>query len=211
MTTSTVTTATPPAPSGEEELSPRPDETSVTDRDDAPTTSASTTSLPTATSPPAELEQATPTTVALPPDSLRFVEVAKGAKNPIFLAATPGASHSYLAEQGGRILYLHNDEIAGAPVLDITEKVTFRGEQGLLGIALHPAQPTRLFLHYSNQGGHTVVSEFLISADGKDRRPRFGEDRLLRSATRHQPQRRDDPVRTGRLPLPGIGRRRPSR
>ena len=171
MTTSTVTTATPPAPSGEEELSPRPDETSVTDRDDAPTTSASTTSLPTATSPPAELEQATPTTVALPPDSLRFVEVAKGAKNPIFLAATPGASHSYLAEQGGRVLFLQNDEIAGAPVLDITEEVTFRGEQGLLGIALHPTQPARLFVHYSNRQGHTVLSEFSLSNDGRTADP----------------------------------------
>ena len=171
MITSTVTTATPPAPSGEEELSPRPDETSVTNRDDAPTTSASTTSLPTATSPPTEPKEAPPTTAALPPDSLRFVKVAEGAKNPIFLTATPGASHSYLAEQGGRILYLHNDEIAGAPVLDITDRVTFRGEQGLLGMAVHPTQPTRLFLHYSNQGGHTVVSEFLLSADGKTADP----------------------------------------
>ncbi len=169
MTTSTVTTATTTAPSGEED--PRPDETSVTGRDDAPTTSTSTTSLPTATSPPAELEQATTTTVALPPDSLRFVEVAKGARNPIFLAATPGASHSYLAEQGGRILYLHNDEIAGAPVLDITEKVTFRGEQGLLGIALHPTQPARLFVHYSNRQGHTVLSEFSLSDNGRTADP----------------------------------------
>ena len=168
-TTSTVITATTPAPSGEED--PRPDETSVTDRDDAPTTSTSTTSLPTATSPPAELEQATTTTVALPPDSLRFIEVAKGAKNPIFLTATPGASHSYLAEQGGRVLYVHNDEITDAPVLDITEKVTFRGEQGLLGIALHPTQPTRLFVHYTNKQGHTVLSEFSLSDNGRTADP----------------------------------------
>ena len=171
MTTSTVTTATTTAASGAQEPSPQPDETAVADRDDAPTTSASTTSLPTATSPPAEPKEAPPTMAALPPDSLRFVQVAHGAQNPIFLTATPGASHSYLAEQGGRVLFLQNDEIADAPVLDITEEVTFRGEQGLLGIALHPTQPARLFVHYSNRQGHTVLSEFSLSDDGRTADP----------------------------------------
>ena len=171
MTTSTVTTATTTAASGAQEPSPQPDETSVADRDDAPTTSATTAAPPTATSPSAEPEETPPTTTALPPDYLRFIEVAEGAKNPIFLTATPGASHSYLAEQGGRVLFLQNDGIAGAPVLDITEEVTFRGEQGLLGIALHPTQPARLFVHYTNQQGHTVLSEFSLSNDRRTADP----------------------------------------
>ena len=172
MTTSTVTTATTTAASGAQEPSPQPDETSVADRDEASTTSATTASPPTATSPFAEPEETPPTTVALPPDSLRFVQVAEGAtRNPIFLTATPGASHSYLAEQEGRVLFLQNDEIAGAPVLDITEEVTFRGEQGLLGIALHPTQPARLFVHYTNQQGHTVLSEFSLSDNGRTADP----------------------------------------
>ena len=56
-------------------------------------------------------------------------------------------------------------------MLDLSEKVTFRGEQGLLGIALHPVQPLRLFVHYSNLGGHTVVSEFSLSDDGRTADP----------------------------------------
>lgn len=117
----------------------------------------------------AQSEQTTSTAAApaAPPESLRFVQVAEGVRNPIFLTASPGAAFSYLAEQGGRILYLAGDQIADLPVLDITEQVTFRGEQGLLGMAIHPAQPHRLFVHYSDRRGHTVVSEFSLSTDGK--------------------------------------------
>ena len=108
---------------------------------------------------------------ATPPASLRFVKVAEGARNPIFLTAPPGAEHAYLAEQGGRILYMADDRIEERPVLDISEKVTFRGEQGLLGMAIHPTDPTRLFVHYSDRRGHTVVSEFSLSADGRTADP----------------------------------------
>ena len=171
VTTLTVTTVTAAAASREEEPSPQPSSTTVTDAESQPPASTTTTSLPSVTSTTAEPEEAPPTTRALPPDSLRFIEVAEGAQYPIYLTASQGADHSYLAEQGGRILYLRGDEIADQPVLDISEKVTFRGEQGLLGIALHPAQTSRLFVHYSNLGGHTVVSEFSLSDDGRTADP----------------------------------------
>lgn len=64
-----------------------------------------------------------------------------------------------------------DDKIAETPVLDITHQVTFRGEQGLLGIALHPTRPDRLFVHYSNRSGHTALSEFSISDDGRTADP----------------------------------------
>ncbi|MGH8916186.1 MAG: PQQ-dependent sugar dehydrogenase, partial [Acidimicrobiia bacterium] len=38
------------------------------------------------------------------------------------------------------------------------------GEQGLLSIALHPEDMTRFYLHYSDNDGDTVVSEFLLTA-----------------------------------------------
>ncbi|MDE0233901.1 MAG: PQQ-dependent sugar dehydrogenase [bacterium] len=175
-TTSPVTTVATAASPPEERPSPPSDDASPSESDQTtPTSTAATTtptsSLPSDTSPPPEPEEAPPTTRALPPGSLRFVEVAQGAQHPIFLTASRGAEHSYLAEQGGRILYVLEDEIADQPVLDISEKVTFRGEQGLLGIAVHPAQPSRLFVHYSNLGGHTVVSEFSLSDEGRTADP----------------------------------------
>lgn len=165
------TETTAAAPSAEGEPPPFPDGTSTSESDQAPTTSTITTSLPAVTSPPTETEESPPPTRARPPDSLRFVEVAAGTQNPIFLTASPGAQHSYLAEQGGRILYVLGDEIGDPPVMDISEQVTFRGEQGLLGIALHPTQTGRLFVHYSNRDGHTVVSEFSLTEDGRTADP----------------------------------------
>ena len=147
------------------EAPPQTSESSSPDDGDRVAVESSATS---STSLPVQSEQTTSTAApAAPPESLRFVQVAEGARNPIFLTASPGAAFSYLAEQGGRILYLAGDRIADLPVLDITERVTFRGEQGLLGLAIHPAQPRRLFVHYSDRRGHTVVSEFSLSADGK--------------------------------------------
>ena len=116
-------------------------------------------------------DSVTTTVPAPPPASLRFVKVAEGVRNPIFLTASPGAGHAYLAEQGGRILYMADDRIDDRPVLDITEKVTFRGEQGLLGMAIHPTDPSRLFVHYSDHRGHTVVSEFSLSENGRTADP----------------------------------------
>jgi hypothetical protein len=64
-----------------------------------------------------------------------------------------------------------NDQVNDRPVLDISDKVTHRGEQGLLGIAIHPNDPSRLFVHYTNRSGHTVVSEYSLSGDGKTADP----------------------------------------
>ncbi len=163
--TSTSSSVSPESPTIPDSSSDHPDDQSpVTDSDRTTTRAPTTNSTPTSTEPPS----ATTTTAiaAAPPDSLRFVEVARGTRYPIFLAAHAGAAHSYLAEQGGRVLYMVNDEIADTPVLDITAKVRFRGEQGLLGMALHPTERNRLFLHYSDREGHTVVSEFSLSDDG---------------------------------------------
>ena len=53
--------------------------------------------------------------------------------------------------------------VAETPVLDISDRVTNRGEQGLLSIALHPTDP-RLYLHYTDTSGDTAVSEFTLTS-----------------------------------------------
>ena len=49
-------------------------------------------------------------------------------------------------------------------MLDILERVRNDGEQGLLSMALHPTDPARFYLHYSDTSGDTVVSEFTFSS-----------------------------------------------
>ncbi len=44
--------------------------------------------------------------------------------------------------------------------LDVRERVTFGGEQGLLGLAFHPEHPEVFYVNYTGRDGGTVVSEF---------------------------------------------------
>ena len=86
--------------------------------------------------------------------------------------APPGRPEgvAFAVEQGGRIMAVSPDgEVAETPVLDIAERITAGGEQGLLGLALHPDFRTngRLFVNYTRaDDGATVVAEFRVGANG---------------------------------------------
>jgi glucose/arabinose dehydrogenase len=50
--------------------------------------------------------------------------------------------------------------------LDITDRVLGDGEQGLLGLAVHPdwaGDGLRAYVHYTDRAGDTVLSEFLVT------------------------------------------------
>ncbi len=70
---------------------------------------------------------------------------------------------------------MRDGQISSNEVLDIRRRVRNSGEQGLLGLALHPTDPARLFVHYSDNSGDTVVSEF--AWDGETADP--GSERVL--------------------------------
>lgn len=76
------------------------------------------------------------------------------------MTARPGDDFSYLITKDGRVWLFDGESVSSDPVLDISSEVRDSGEQGLLSIALHPTDATRLFLHYSDRSGNTVVSEF---------------------------------------------------
>jgi hypothetical protein len=64
-------------------------------------------------------------------------------------------------EQGGTI----RDLQSGAVFVDISSRVERGGnEQGLLGAAFHP-DGTRLYVHYNEDGGDTVVAECVVSGN----------------------------------------------
>lgn len=81
--------------------------------------------------------------------------------------ARDGSGRVFVAEQGGRIRIVVDGELIERPFLDIVDRLTAGGEQGLLGIALHPAFPDdpRIFVDYTNLQGDTVVSSFELSGD----------------------------------------------
>ena len=115
-----------------------------------PTSGTLTPSTTATTSPPA--------TTAPTPTGFGYTEIAAGLPFPVFLTALPGAPVAYLATKDGQVWVLDDGEVQ--PVLDIGDQVRNRGEQGLLGLALDPGDPGRLFLHYSATDGDTVLSEF---------------------------------------------------
>ncbi|MFN8621031.1 MAG: PQQ-dependent sugar dehydrogenase [Chloroflexota bacterium] len=96
---------------------------------------------------------------------------ASGLDAPVFVTGDRSESGwLYAVEQPGRIVAISPDgEVATVPVLDIRDRVVSGGEQGLLGLALHPdfRQNGRLFVDYTRaEDGATVVSELAVGADG---------------------------------------------
>ena len=79
---------------------------------------------------------------------------------PVQMTARPGDETAYVITKGGQVWALIAGEVQSQPVLDISDRVRNQDERGLLSIALHPSDPNRLYLHYSDRRGDTVVSEF---------------------------------------------------
>ena len=142
------------------------------------TSAASTVPDTTSTTAQAEATTAAPTTstIALADPVLAYEQVAD-LNFPVQLTARAGVAHSYVITKEGRVWLYDGSAIAEAPVLDILEKVRNDGELGLLSMALHPTDPARFYLHYSDTSGDTVVSEFMFA--GPDQADPASERLLL--------------------------------
>src|SRR5919205_2048484 len=84
------------------------------------------------------------------------------------LAALTGISSTpvepnrlYAVEQVGRIRYLINGRVRGT-FIDLRDRITSGGEQGLLSVAFHPnyARNHRFYVNYTDRNGDTRVVEF---------------------------------------------------
>jgi glucose/arabinose dehydrogenase len=78
------------------------------------------------------------------------------------IASTPAEPNRlYAVEQVGRIKYLINGRVRGT-FLDIRDRITSGGEQGLLGLAFSPNYGSnhRFYVDYTDRQGNTRVVEF---------------------------------------------------
>ena len=163
VSSSSTTTSGPGLATATTELSA----TSVTAPD--PATSVVVTSPPepaATTTEPATTAAATTTT--LPPlDRLRYEEVAN-LPYPIHAEPVPGAELMAIASKEGTVWLWSEAGIDPVPLLDISDRVRNRGEQGLLGLAFAPdfADSRRLFVHYTAHDGDTVIAEYVVD-DGR--------------------------------------------
>jgi glucose/arabinose dehydrogenase len=141
------------------------------------TATPSATPSPSATVEPAPSPSETPTAaptdepIAAEPPALALEQVASGLDAPINVTTTPDGL-LLVNERIGRVVAIDPDSGESSVVLDIGDRVLGGGEQGLLGLALHPNWPDdpRAYIHYSAQdgGGDTTLSEFRATdADGR--------------------------------------------
>ena len=106
---------------------------------------------------------ATTDTVALDASAVVFNEFAR-VSNPVDLAWRKSDPAVYVVGQDGLIVQLF-DGVAGPTVLDISDSVSFGGEQGLLGLAFHPTEPLA-YVDYTRPNGDTVIAEYAVGSDG---------------------------------------------
>jgi glucose/arabinose dehydrogenase len=110
------------------------------------------------------------------PPKVRLVEVA-AVDTPTAMAVRSGDDTLYVAEQDGRVVAVHDGEIADEPVLDIRDLVQAGGEQGLLGLVFS-LDGDELYVHYTNNDGDARVVAYpveeepdgTISVEADDRR-----------------------------------------
>jgi glucose/arabinose dehydrogenase len=88
--------------------------------------------------------------------------VAEGLDRPVVIThAGDGSGRLFVAEQPGTVRVVRGAALEPTPYLDLRERTHAQGERGLLGLAFHPAfaENGRLFVHYTDRGGATTVSE----------------------------------------------------
>ena len=93
--------------------------------------------------------------------------VVSGLDRPLFVTSAPGDfDRLFIVEQGGRIQCWEMDSSSVSTFLDISERVSCCSEQGLLGMAFHPAYAAngRFFVNYTDLDGDTVIAEFAAGA-----------------------------------------------
>jgi len=92
-----------------------------------------------------------------------------GLSSPLYLThSRDGTGRLFIVEQPGVIKVLAPGAIAPTVFLDVTDRVLFGGEQGLLGLTFHPQYTMngRFFVHYTQKpDGAIVIAEYHSSAD----------------------------------------------
>jgi len=82
-----------------------------------------------------------------PPTGPHLALFAHGLKAPLWVTAPPGDPRVFIVEQPGRIRIVKDGQLLGTPFLDLTDRVSYGGERGLLSVAFHPHYSTNGFLY----------------------------------------------------------------
>jgi glucose/arabinose dehydrogenase len=100
-------------------------------------------------------------------DGIRAEAVAEGFEHPLFLCSAPGDARLFVVEQVGRVRWVEGGRRSAGVFLDVSALVKYGGEQGLLGLAFHPAYATNgwLYVDYTDRHGNSQVVRYTVRAD----------------------------------------------
>jgi glucose/arabinose dehydrogenase len=100
---------------------------------------------------------------------LDFEVLAGGLVRPNYVLPLPGSDALLVALAEGTAWAITDAGLADDPYLDMRDVVNDTGiEQGLLGMAFHPEDPTRLFAYYSGPELDAQLVELEATATGAD-------------------------------------------
>jgi glucose/arabinose dehydrogenase len=95
--------------------------------------------------------------------------VASGFTRPVQVThAGDGSGRLFVVEQTGYIRIIQNGAVLSTPFLNVSDRVTCCGEQGLLGLAFHPNYQSNgdFYINYTRNGdGATIIARYRVSAN----------------------------------------------
>ncbi len=94
--------------------------------------------------------------------------VARGLTAPLYVTAPPNDARLFVVEQTGQVLIIEDGRVRERPFLNLSARLRFGGERGLLSLAFHPdyARNGYFFINYSEQmTGATRVERYRVSED----------------------------------------------
>ena len=102
-----------------------------------------------------------------PAQGIALETVATRLDHPVDVAFAPGDRRMFVVEQPGRIRIVEGGRPLPRPFLDLTDRVGWGGERGLLSIAFHPryARNHQLFVDYTDRHGDTRIERYTVGAD----------------------------------------------
>jgi glucose/arabinose dehydrogenase len=116
-----------------------------------------------------------------PVAGVKLEEVASGLQSPVYLTAPAGDARIFVVEQPGRIRVIEDGRLLPDAFLDLTDRVKYGGEQGLLSVAFHPdyARNGYLYVDYTDGNGSTRIERYRVSGADRNRADPASVKRLL--------------------------------
>ena len=91
-----------------------------------------------------------------------------GFDRPVLVTGSgDGSGRLFVVEQTGRVWVIAGGKRLPSPFLDLSGSISTGGERGLLGLAFHPAFPTKpyVYVDFTDGAGDTRINRYSVGSD----------------------------------------------